>query len=180
MCCVQVLAGGRIGPANPPAGAAANGDAYQQPAAAVNGSSNGAPMTPTRMTRQTAAAMAATTADGSSSSSGGQFYPPTVIVGVTPDMDLYHEEVFGPVSTSAAALVDPVCHLSRSIQALGPRAYCCWSLPLTCYPCDSVNTTLCCACRCWACAHCLWCYVLVFGQQPTLLLLCVLCCCCRL
>jgi succinate-semialdehyde dehydrogenase/glutarate-semialdehyde dehydrogenase len=49
--------------------------------------------------------MAAATADGSSSSSGGQFYPPTVIVGVTPDMDLYHEEVFGPVSASAAVVV---------------------------------------------------------------------------
>lgn len=106
VCCMlvsppllQVLVGGRIGPANPPVDAAANGDAHQQLAAAVNGSSNGAHMTPTRMTRRAAAAMAAASADGSSSSSsGGQFYPPTVIVGVTPDMDLYHEEVFGPVS----------------------------------------------------------------------------------
>lgn len=55
-------------------------------------------MTPTRMTRRSAAAMAAATADGGSSGSSGQFYPPTVIVGVTPKMELYHEEVFGPVS----------------------------------------------------------------------------------
>lgn len=101
----QVLAGGRIGPANPPvAAAAANGDAHDYSAAAaaaVNGSSSGAPMTPTRMTRRSAAAMAAATADGSNGSSG-QFYPPTVIVGVTPNMDLYHEEVFGPVMTVIA------------------------------------------------------------------------------
>lgn len=100
---LQVLAGGCIGPANPPAAAAAaaapNGDAheYSSAAAAVNGSS-GAPLTPTRMTRRTASAMASATADGGSSGSSGQFYPPTVIVGVKPNMDLYHEEVFGPVS----------------------------------------------------------------------------------
>lgn len=96
----QVLAGGCIGPANPPAAAAAasNSNAHEYSAAAAAGAANGssgAPMTPTRMTRRTAAAMAAGTADGGSS---GQFYPPTVIVGVTPKMDLYHEEVFGPVS----------------------------------------------------------------------------------
>ncbi len=28
----------------------------------------------------------------------GWFYPPTVITGVTPDMRMYHEEVFGPVA----------------------------------------------------------------------------------
>lgn len=27
----------------------------------------------------------------------GQFYPPTVLAGVTPGMDIWHEEVFGPV-----------------------------------------------------------------------------------
>jgi hypothetical protein len=49
--------------------------------------------------------MAAATADGSGSSgSNGQFYPPTVIVGVTPNMDLYHEEVFGPVSFFCVSL----------------------------------------------------------------------------
>lgn len=29
--------------------------------------------------------------------SSGQFYPPTVITGVTPDMRIWTEEVFGPV-----------------------------------------------------------------------------------
>ncbi len=29
--------------------------------------------------------------------SGGQFYAPTVLVGVTPAMRIWHEEVFGPV-----------------------------------------------------------------------------------
>ena len=28
----------------------------------------------------------------------GWFYPPTVITGVTPDMRMYREEVFGPVA----------------------------------------------------------------------------------
>lgn len=28
----------------------------------------------------------------------GWFYPPTVLTGVTPDMNMYHEEVFGPVA----------------------------------------------------------------------------------
>ena len=28
---------------------------------------------------------------------GGQFYPPTVLTGVTPQMRIWHEEVFGPV-----------------------------------------------------------------------------------
>ena len=99
---VQVLAGGRIGPAGSAAAAAAavNGDSHQHSA---NGSSNGAPMTPTRVTRRTAAAMAAAAADSGSNGSSGQFYPPTVITGVTPDMDLYYEEVFGPVSGAERA-----------------------------------------------------------------------------
>jgi hypothetical protein len=28
----------------------------------------------------------------------GQFYPPTVLTSVSPDMDIWREEVFGPVS----------------------------------------------------------------------------------
>lgn len=28
---------------------------------------------------------------------GGQFYPPTVLTGVTPQMRIWQEEVFGPV-----------------------------------------------------------------------------------
>jgi hypothetical protein len=120
----QVLAGGRIGPANPSAAAAANGSATEQPppaAAAANGS-NGLPVTPTRLTRRSAAAMAAATADGSSSSSGGQFYPPTVIVGVAPDMDLYHEEVFGPVGHTIGSHFQVTCfhHTSGPIWLSPP------------------------------------------------------------
>lgn len=29
----------------------------------------------------------------------GQFYPPTVLTGVTPEMRIWKEEVFGPVTT---------------------------------------------------------------------------------
>ena len=29
---------------------------------------------------------------------GGHFYAPTVLAGVTPDMRIWREEVFGPVS----------------------------------------------------------------------------------
>lgn len=106
----QVLVGGRIGPANynPGANGGDGGASQAAAAAATHGSAAGAgagaaPLTPTRLTRRAAAAMAAAAtgaADGSSgsSSAGGQFYPPTVIVGVTPEMSLYHEEVFGPVS----------------------------------------------------------------------------------
>ena len=28
----------------------------------------------------------------------GWFYPPTVLTGITPEMNMYHEEVFGPVA----------------------------------------------------------------------------------
>jgi succinate-semialdehyde dehydrogenase / glutarate-semialdehyde dehydrogenase len=28
----------------------------------------------------------------------GWFYPPTVLTDITPDMNMYHEEVFGPVA----------------------------------------------------------------------------------
>lgn len=36
---------------------------------------------------------------GETPDSPGWFYPPTVLTGVTEDMDLFHEEVFGPVAT---------------------------------------------------------------------------------
>ena len=36
----------------------------------------------------------------------GQFYPPTVLLGVTRDMSIWREEVFGPVATIVAAADD--------------------------------------------------------------------------
>ena len=36
----------------------------------------------------------------------GQFYPPTVLVGVTRDMRIWQEEVFGPVAVIVAAADD--------------------------------------------------------------------------
>ncbi len=38
--------------------------------------------------------------------STGQFYPPTVLVGITRDMRIWREEVFGPVATIVAAADD--------------------------------------------------------------------------
>ncbi|OUS24632.1 hypothetical protein A9Q99_23990 [Gammaproteobacteria bacterium 45_16_T64] len=31
------------------------------------------------------------------SASGGNFYPPTILTGITPEMDIYQQEIFGPV-----------------------------------------------------------------------------------
>lgn len=93
----KVLAGGKPGPANY--------EQQQQPDHSTAAAANGVPPpSPARVTRRSAAAAAAAATPGdeqgtgsSSSSVGGQFYPPTVIVGVTKDMDLYYEEAFGPV-----------------------------------------------------------------------------------
>jgi acyl-CoA reductase-like NAD-dependent aldehyde dehydrogenase len=41
---------------------------------------------------------------------GSQFYPPTVVVGVTPVMRIFQEEVFGPVMT--------VCRFSTDEEAV--------------------------------------------------------------
>lgn len=93
-----VLAGGKPGPAN-------SQQQQQQPAASAAAANGVPPPSPMRVTRRSAAAAAASeqgSSDGSSSSTAGQFYPPTVIVGVTKDMDLYYEEVFGPVSASCS------------------------------------------------------------------------------
>ena len=38
--------------------------------------------------------------------STGQYYPPTVLVGVTRNMRIWQEEVFGPVATIVAAKDD--------------------------------------------------------------------------
>uniref|UniRef100_A0A383W5Q6 Aldehyde dehydrogenase domain-containing protein n=1 Tax=Tetradesmus obliquus TaxID=3088 RepID=A0A383W5Q6_TETOB len=102
-----VLAGGKPGPANwhPQQQQQSQAAAAAPAAAAVAAAENGGavpPPSPARLTRRSAAAAAAAaggSSDGSSSSSVGQFYPPTVITGVTQEMDLYYEEAFGPVMT---------------------------------------------------------------------------------
>ncbi|MCZ4290991.1 NAD-dependent succinate-semialdehyde dehydrogenase [Hoeflea alexandrii] len=38
------------------------------------------------------------TTGGKSHALGGSFYEPTIVVGVTPAMDIFHEEIFGPVA----------------------------------------------------------------------------------
>lgn len=45
---------------------------------------------------------------------GSQFYPPTVITGVTPDMRIWQEEVFGPVMAGVLA-----SHAGVSCMLLG-------------------------------------------------------------
>lgn len=47
----------------------------------------------------------------------GQFYPPTVIAGVTPDMRIWQEEVFGPVLAGARAAC---CPDTRPLRLLLP------------------------------------------------------------
>ena len=48
----------------------------------------------------------------------GWFYPPTVLTGVTPDMKMYHEEVFGPV-----AQVWPVSSLEEALDLANGHPY---------------------------------------------------------
>jgi acyl-CoA reductase-like NAD-dependent aldehyde dehydrogenase len=101
-----VLAGGTPGPANWHPQQQQQQHAAGTPTAAAENGSNGAvpPPSPARLTRRAAAAAAAATG-GSSSSSVGQFYPPTVITGVTKEMDLYYEETFGPVGVFVGLVV---------------------------------------------------------------------------
>jgi succinate-semialdehyde dehydrogenase / glutarate-semialdehyde dehydrogenase len=48
----------------------------------------------------------------------GWFYPPTVLTGVTPEMKMYHEEVFGPV-----AQVWPVASLEEALRLANGHPY---------------------------------------------------------
>ena len=48
----------------------------------------------------------------------GWFYPPTVLTGITPDMKMYHEEVFGPV-----AQVFRVSSLPEALQLANGHPY---------------------------------------------------------
>src|SRR5699024_5087604 len=55
----------------------------------------------------------------------GWFYPPTVITGVTPEMDLYRQEVFGPVATLyRVADIDEAIELANATDfGLGSNAW---------------------------------------------------------
>lgn len=124
-----VLTGGRPGPVQ---------QQQQQP---VNGLNTLAAQSPMRVTRRSAAAAAASHQGSGSSGSGatGQFYPPTVITGVVQGMDLYYQEVFGPVS---------------SLRAI--RTIMCW-----CYHCSAPFDTTAkifksLSTACWAGQHHLW------------------------
>jgi succinate-semialdehyde dehydrogenase/glutarate-semialdehyde dehydrogenase len=48
----------------------------------------------------------------------GWFYPPTVLTGITPEMRMYHEEVFGPV-----AQVWTVSSLEEALQEANGHPY---------------------------------------------------------
>ncbi|WP_123028834.1 NADP-dependent succinic semialdehyde dehydrogenase [Mycolicibacterium stellerae] len=48
----------------------------------------------------------------------GWFYPPTVLTDVTPEMNMYHEEVFGPV-----AQVWPVASLAEALELANGHPY---------------------------------------------------------
>jgi succinate-semialdehyde dehydrogenase/glutarate-semialdehyde dehydrogenase len=55
----------------------------------------------------------------------GWFYPPTVVAGVTPDMRMYHEEVFGPVAAvmSAAGIDEAIRMANDTHFGLGSNAW---------------------------------------------------------
>ena len=51
------------------------------------------------LVKSAVAAGAVATLGGAPASQGGNFYEPTLLAGVTPDMDIAHAEIFGPVAT---------------------------------------------------------------------------------
>ena len=55
----------------------------------------------------------------------GWFYPPTVVVDVTPAMDLYHEEAFGPVAQlyRVASIDDAIAVANATDFGLGSNAW---------------------------------------------------------
>jgi succinate-semialdehyde dehydrogenase / glutarate-semialdehyde dehydrogenase len=55
----------------------------------------------------------------------GWWYPPTIISNITRDMDLYHEEVFGPVaSVFKVSSIEEAIHLSNNVRfGLGANAW---------------------------------------------------------
>ena len=55
----------------------------------------------------------------------GWFYPPTVVADVTPDMDLYHEEAFGPVAQlyRVASIDEAIAVANATDFGLGSNAW---------------------------------------------------------
>ncbi len=55
----------------------------------------------------------------------GWFYPPTVVADVTPDMDLYHEEAFGPVAQlyRVSSIDDAIAVANATDFGLGSNAW---------------------------------------------------------
>jgi acyl-CoA reductase-like NAD-dependent aldehyde dehydrogenase len=66
--------------------------------------------------------------NGSFSGPGQQFYEPTIVAGVTPDMRIYQEELFGPVMTVVKVPQndDAICleMINQSNFGLGSSVYC--------------------------------------------------------
>lgn len=62
------------------------------------------------------------------SSTAGQFYPPTIVSNVTPEMDIFHTEVFGPVLTLVTVPRDSdgecLKLVNKSSFGLGASVYC--------------------------------------------------------
>lgn len=59
---------------------------------------------------------------------GGQFYPPTIVANVTPQMDIFHTEVFGPVVTLVKVPNDSdeacLALVNQSTFGLGASVFC--------------------------------------------------------
>jgi succinate-semialdehyde dehydrogenase / glutarate-semialdehyde dehydrogenase len=53
----------------------------------------------------------------------GRFYAPTILTGVTPDMDIYHEETFGPIAPVIAFDTDDEAVTAANDSAYGLASY---------------------------------------------------------
>lgn len=64
--------------------------------------------------------------DKDSELGSGQFYPPTIVTGITPDMRIWHEEVFGPVMSVVSFSTDEeaIALANDSDFGLGSSVFC--------------------------------------------------------